>query len=102
MVPIAEYAVVSQDATLRDAVLELEAAQERYAKAVDAKDGHPHHHRAILVSDGNDNPVGKISQWVVLRAIAGRWEGYHAAGRRSSEGPPSMTVSSSPSRFEIW
>ena len=62
MVPISEYATVSQDATLDQAFLALEEAQSKYQAS-------PHHHRAILVVDDTGHPVGKISQWVALRAL---------------------------------
>ena len=42
MVPLDEYATVSDSATLYDAVLALEEAQEKF-------DNRPYKHRAILV-----------------------------------------------------
>jgi CBS domain-containing protein len=46
MVPLSEYATVSEDATLYDAVLSLEEAQEKF------EDRHTRYrHRAILILD---------------------------------------------------
>ena len=64
MVPLSEYATVQEDATLYDAVLALEEAQENF------EDKHTRYrHRAILVLDKNGNVVGKLSQLDVLKAL---------------------------------
>ena len=62
MVPLEEYAMVSEDAVLFDAVLVLEEAQERFQKSQYA-------HRAILVSNKDSQVVGKMSQLDVIAAI---------------------------------
>lgn len=64
MVPLEEYATVSEDATLFEAVMSLEKAQEE----LDRKRYH-YLHRAILVFDKNKKIVGKIGQLDVLRAL---------------------------------
>ncbi len=64
MVPLSEYATVTEDATLYDAVLSLEEAQEKF------EDKHTRYrHRAILMLDKNRNVVGKLSQLDVLKAL---------------------------------
>ena len=62
MVPLSEYAAVSEDATLLDAVLALEEAQERF-------DRERYRHRAVLVLDQDHHVVGKLSQHDVIRAL---------------------------------
>ena len=62
MVPLSEYATVSEDATLYEAVLELERAQAEF-------DHTKYRHRAILVYDKNNVIIGKLSQMDVLRAL---------------------------------
>ena len=62
MVPITEYATVSMGATLYEAVLALEEAQEHF-------DQTKIQHRAVLVLDHNNKVVGKLSQLSVLRAL---------------------------------
>ncbi len=62
MVPLAEYATVRQGATLLDAVLALEKAQEEF-------EHYQYRHRAILVLDREGRVVGKLSQLDVLRAL---------------------------------
>jgi CBS domain containing-hemolysin-like protein len=62
MVPLEEYATVSEDATLFQAVAALEEAQQRH-------DQLHYKHRAILVFDKKDQVVGKLSQLDVIRAL---------------------------------
>ena len=69
MVPIEEYATVSHDATLLEAVLALEHAQEKLDRM-----RYPYLHRAILVLDQDKKVVGKISQLDALRALEPQYE----------------------------
>ena len=62
MVPLADYATVSREATLREAVLALEKAQ----LALDASQHKP---RAILVLDESGKVVGKLTMKEILIAI---------------------------------
>ena len=62
MVPLKEYATVSKDATLRDAVLALEKAQMTL-------DPSRHKHRAILVLDESGRVVSKITMKQILIAL---------------------------------
>ncbi len=67
MVPLSDYATVSEDATLHDAVLALEAAQ----KSVDPG---REKHCAILVCDRSGRVIGKLSRWSILRGIEPRYK----------------------------
>lgn len=67
MVPLSEYATVSKDATLYEAVLALEQALASF-------DPSRHRHRAILIYDENRRIVGKISHIDVLRALEPGYE----------------------------
>ena len=62
MVPLDEYATVPNSATLYDAVLALEEAQEKF-------DHLPYKHRAVLVYDSKDQIVGKLGQLDIIRAL---------------------------------
>lgn len=68
MVPLSEYATVSESASLYEAVLALEKAQEGYARS-------RYMHRAILVYDKERRIVGKVSQFDVLCALEPRYKG---------------------------
>jgi len=69
MVPLDEYATVSQDATLYDAVFALEKAQ----KEIDL-DRYKYLHRAVLVYDKAGKIVGKVSQLDILRALEPKYQ----------------------------
>jgi CBS domain-containing protein len=62
MVPLEEYATVSEDSSLYEAVLALEEAQDKFRK-------NTYKHRAILVYDKNRNVVGKLSQLDVIKGL---------------------------------
>jgi CBS domain-containing protein len=69
MVPLSEYATVSEDATLYEAILSLERAQENF------EDKHTRYrHRAILVLDINGQVIGKISQLDALKALEPKYQ----------------------------
>jgi len=62
MVPLADYATVSREATLREAVMALEEAQKTL-------DPSRHKHRAILVLDETGKVVSKITMKNILVAL---------------------------------
>lgn len=62
MVPLSEYATVPKGATLFEAVMALEKAQEEF-------DHSKYRHRGILVLNKNNQVIGKINQVDVLRAL---------------------------------
>jgi predicted transcriptional regulator len=74
MVPLKEYAVVNDNATLHEAVLALEKARERFRKDREK-------HRAILVLNDNKTIVGKLSQHDVIRGLE---PGYDELGEQHS------------------
>jgi CBS domain-containing protein len=68
MVPLSEYAVVYEDATLSEAVDALERAQEQFDKS-------RYRHRAILVCEKKTGRVmGKISQLDVIRSLEPKYD----------------------------
>ena len=62
MVPLSEYATISQDATLFEAVMALEKAQQQYGQT-------RYPHWAILIVDENNRVVGKVNLIDILRAL---------------------------------
>jgi len=68
-VPLSEYATVKDDASLYDAVMALEKAQEKYTYKHSE-----YRHRAILVLDQKGKVVGKISQIDVLRGLEPKYK----------------------------
>jgi CBS domain containing-hemolysin-like protein len=67
MIPLSEYATVSKDATLGEAVAALKASQAGF-------DADKHPHRAILVFDRQRHIVGKINFLSILRALEPKYE----------------------------
>lgn len=67
MVPLSEYPVVGEDATIHDAVKALQEAQKRF-------DQSRYRHRAVLVADDKGNIVGKLGQLDMLRALEPKYE----------------------------
>ncbi len=62
MVPLAEYATISQEATLNEAVRTLETAQNQF-------DATRYRHRAILALDDDGKVVGKLTQMDTIKAM---------------------------------
>jgi CBS domain-containing protein len=62
MLPLSEYAVVGEDATILDALKVLEESQDRLPP-----DRQPH--RAVLVRDRRGAIVGKLHHFAFLRAL---------------------------------
>jgi len=67
MVPVSEYATVSMEANLRDAVRALEKAQKEFDRT-------RYRHRAVLVYEENRKIIGKVSQLDILRALEPKYE----------------------------
>lgn len=65
MVPISEYATVPEGATLFEAVLALEKAQEQFQQ-------NRYSHRAVLIMDKTNKVIGKLSQMDFLTALESR------------------------------
>jgi CBS domain-containing protein len=66
MVPLAEYATVSENATLYEALVALEEAQKSVSYGHDR-------YRAVLVLDEASHIVGKVNLWDVLKGIEPRY-----------------------------
>ena len=62
MVPLSEYATVSEEATLFDAITALKESQKAF-------DQTRYRHRAVLIYDKDRRIVGKVSQLDILRAL---------------------------------
>lgn len=67
MVPLKEYASVSQDATLMEAVAALKKAQAVF-------NPNKYRHRAILIYDQNKRIVGKVTMLSILRGLEPKYD----------------------------
>ena len=96
MVPLEEYATVSQDVTLYEAVLALEKAQENVMNKQ-----YLYFHRAILVYDENKKIVGKISHLDVLKALEPKYSEMGDMKRISAAGFSQQFLKSMMERYSL-
>ena len=78
MIPLSDYATVSQDASLADAIKALKAAQS------DTK--FHHKHRAVLAFDENDTVVGKLGIREILKALEPKYRQFEHSEEAGSIG----------------
>lgn len=62
MLPLSEYATVSGEQTLQDALKALDKAQLGLTN-------NRHHHRAVLVLNETGDVIGKLGHWAILRRL---------------------------------
>lgn len=74
MVPLAEYATVSLESTLQEAVLALEKAQEEF-------DQSKYRHRAILVLDKKGKVIGRLNHLDALKALIPEYNSHMGTER---------------------
>jgi len=95
MVPLSEYASVSQDATLYEAILALEKAQEEF-------DQSHYRHRAILVFDDQDCVIGKLGLFDILMALENKYTEIGDLERLGGLGLSPNFVKSLRSNYSFW
>lgn len=95
MVPLSEYATVSKDATLFEAVQALENAQKEF-------DQTRYRHRAILIYDESDEIVGKVSQLDILRALEPKYEMLGDPHSLSRFGFPKSFQKTMKEQMRLW
>lgn len=78
VVPLSEYAVISEDASLYEAVMALEKAQAEF-------DQTRYRHRAMLVEDANHTIIGKLGQLDVLRSLEPKYADMKSEGHRMAK-----------------
>jgi CBS domain-containing protein len=70
MVPISDYATVHEDATIAEGIRAFESEKKRYGDS-------PYRHQSLVVIDGNQHVVGRLSQIDMMRALE---PGYQKVG----------------------
>lgn len=95
MVPLAEYATVSEDATLSQAVMALNKAQEEFNHT-------RYRHRAILVLDKNNQVVGKLSQHDVIKALEPNYRRIQRLKSLDRFGINPELVKSMMEQYSLW
>ncbi len=95
MLPLSEYAVVSEDATLREALEALNEAQQGLPAGREP-------HRAVLVVDRNRKIVGKAGQLTFLKALEPKSSVLGDLNTLTNAGVTSESVSSMIDNIEFW
>lgn len=95
MVPISEYAVVNKEATLFEAVIELEKSQKEFRRS-------KYRHRAVLVLDEKNEILGKISQMDVLKALEPKYRELGDNGALPHSGFSLQFLKSMMNTFDLW
>ena len=95
MVPLGEYAIVTEDATFREAIQVLEQSHQELAP------GRPPH-RAVLVRDRQKKIVGKVGQLAFLKALEPRGRLKDDLGRLRRAGVDSQFVGVMMDSLEFW
>ncbi len=95
MVPLEEYATVSQETTLHEAVLALEKAQM-------ALDPSQYKHRAILVLDKSGKVLGKISMKDILIALEPNYGKLEGMGVLARSGYSPELIKSMLEKNALW
>jgi len=95
MVPLSEYATVSEEATLYEAILALEKAQEDF-------DQTRYRHRAILVYNQEKKIVGKLSQIDVLKALEPKYGELLTEGATRHLGFSTKYIQGMLEQFSLW
>ena len=98
MIPLSEYATVSEAATLLEAVQALRKAQDEFGR-------NRYQHRAILVFDGKNHFVGKLSQHDLIEALEPSYKSMGSSadhGTMHRLGFSDAFVNSTLEQYHLW
>jgi CBS-domain-containing membrane protein len=95
MVPVSDYALVSETATLKEALVALENDKRRY------KDG-PYRHQSLVVVDANRHVVGRLSQIDIMRALEPRYKNVGNMSNMGFAGLTSKMLVTIREEFGLW
>ena len=95
MVPLSEYATVSEEATLYEAVSALEKVQKEFDQSL-------YPHRAVLIFNKKNEIVGKLSQLDILRALEPKYEEMIDTKPLTRFGLTPRFLKSMITQFDLW
>ncbi|MFZ0447956.1 MAG: CBS domain-containing protein [Desulfatiglandaceae bacterium] len=95
MVPLEGYPTVSEDASVYEAVLALEKAQEKFDRA-------RYRHLAVLVQDREKRITGKVSQWDLIKSLEPKYEEFGDMRTTSLSGLSPLLIKSMMEGFRLW
>ena len=95
MVPLSDYPVVDENATIYEAVQALAEAQKRF-------DPSRYRHRAVLVADASGRIVGKLGQLDMLRALEPKYNEMRSGAKVTRLGFSRKFLLSMLDRYELF
>ena len=95
MVPVEDYALVSETASLEEALVALESETRQY------KDG-PYRHQSLVVVDTNQHVVGRVSQIDIMRALEPRYEKIGDITKLGLDGLTAKMLVKIREEFKLW
>lgn len=95
MIPLAEYPVVASDATLLDAVVALEEAQQSLPAGRQP-------YRAVLVAEQGNNIIGKLGQWAFLMALEPKYFVHGDMGKLAKAGVDPALIDSMMEHYSFF
>ncbi len=95
MVPLDQYACVSDDSAVSDAVKALEEAQAKFQSKA-------YPHRAVLVCDKDKHVIGKVGLLDVLRSLEPRYSELGDLKKVSGFGLSAEFMRSMMEKHELW
>lgn len=95
MIPLSDYATVSRDASLMEAMHALKNENKMHGER-------PYRHRAVLVLDEKGNVVGKASQVDMMRALEPNYQKIGTDIDLSRFGFSSAFINATLKQFDLW
>jgi CBS-domain-containing membrane protein len=95
MIPISDYATVSKDANLMEAIQSLEHENKKYGDK-------PYRHQAVLVVDENGQVVGKVSQVDIMAALEPNYRKIGTDINLSRFGFSKAFINTMQDQFDLW
>jgi hypothetical protein len=95
MVPLDEYPLVHENATLLDAVHALDKALQNLPPGRQP-------YRAVLVTDKTGGVIGKIGQWIFLRALEPRYGVLGDLGKLARAGVSAEVITSMMDHYRLF
>lgn len=95
MVPLDRYGLVSQDATLLEAIQTLQEAQKK-------RDRNRQPFRAVLIFDGNKKVIGKLGEFAFLKALEPKRTILGDVSKLSSAGVSEQIISTVMDHYDFF
>jgi CBS domain-containing protein len=95
MLPLSEYVVITEETTLKDALVSLRDSQASLPEGRSP-------HRAVLVADANGAIVGKLGQHEFLEALEPKYKVLGDVQRLAQTGLGEAFVSSVMENYRFW